>query len=120
MPHYFFHLSFGRRVVPDGEGVELPNRSAARDEAFAVIRDLANPGIGGNSRRWASWFLEVADERGRFFRMPIGQPALEVVTPDRLERPGQPSKRLNAVCRAPGSEVLASPINLSVSARITE
>jgi len=46
MPHYFFHLSFGQRVVPDEEGVELPNRSAARDEAPAVVRDLVNPEIG--------------------------------------------------------------------------
>jgi hypothetical protein len=29
MPRYFFYLSFGRRVVRDDEGVELPNRSAA-------------------------------------------------------------------------------------------
>jgi hypothetical protein len=38
MPLYFFHLSFGHRIVPDEEGVELPNRSAAREEALAVIR----------------------------------------------------------------------------------
>ena len=81
MPRYFFNLSFGQRVVRDDEGVDLPNRSVARDEALGVIRDLANPKIGGNSRRWASWFLEVADDGGRFFRMPIGHPALEIVRP---------------------------------------
>jgi Domain of unknown function (DUF6894) len=81
MPRYFFNLSFGQRVVRDDEGVDLPNRSAARDEALGVIRDLANPKIGGNSRRWASWFLEVADDGGRFFRKPIGHPALEIVRP---------------------------------------
>jgi hypothetical protein len=80
MPRYFFHLSFGQRTVPDEEGVELPNRTAARDEALAVVRDLANPEHSGHSRRWASWFLEVADETGGFFRTPIGHPALEVVT----------------------------------------
>jgi Crp-like helix-turn-helix domain len=32
------------------------------------VRDLANPELGSKSRRWASWFLEVADEQGRFFR----------------------------------------------------
>jgi hypothetical protein len=79
MPRYFFHLSFGRRVVPDEEGVELQSRTAARDEALAVVRDLANPEIGGNSRRWASWFLDVADKDGGFFRTPVGHPALEVV-----------------------------------------
>jgi len=82
MPLYFFHLSFGDRTVPDDEGVELPNRSAAREEALAVIRDLADPEIAGNPRRWASWFLQVADEGGQFLHMPIGHPALEIVTPD--------------------------------------
>jgi hypothetical protein len=82
MPRYFFHLSFGQRIVPDEEGVELPNRLAACREALSVVRDLTHPEIGGNSRRWASWFLEVADEGGGFFRTPIGHPALEVVTPD--------------------------------------
>src|SRR5262249_44101762 len=80
MPLYLFHLSFGDRTVPDDEGVELPNRSAAREEAAAVIRDLSNPEVAGNPRRWASWFLQVADEGGEFLRMPIGHPALEVVT----------------------------------------
>jgi hypothetical protein len=82
MPRYFFHLSFGQRLVPDDEGVELPNRSAARDEALAVVRELANPEVGGNARRWASWFLQVADDAGQFFRTPIGYPALEVVIGD--------------------------------------
>ena len=82
MPRYFFNLSFGQRTVPDEEGVELPNRMAARDEALAVVRDLANPEHSGCSRRWASWFLEVADETGGFFRTPIGHPALEIVTPE--------------------------------------
>src|SRR5262249_17325289 len=102
MPRYFFHLSFGRRAVPDEEGVELPNRMAARDEALAAVRDLADPKIGGSSRRWASWFLEIADDKGPFFRTPIGHPALELVTVDGLkhqgeapgvkpERPGGPS-----------------------------
>jgi hypothetical protein len=82
MPLYYFHLGFGDRTVPDDEGVELPDRSAARAEASAVIRDLSNPEVAGNPRRWASWFLQVADEGGEFLRMPIGHPALEVVTSD--------------------------------------
>ena len=94
MPLYFFHLSFGDRTVPDDEGVELSNRSAAREEALAVIRDLADPDVAGDPRRWASWFLQVADEAGQFLRMPIGRPALEVVTADaaepRAEEPGSP------------------------------
>jgi len=79
MPMYFFHLNFSHRVLPDEEGVELPNRSAAREEALAVVRDLADPKMGGNPRRWVSWFLQVADDEGQFFRTPIGYPALEIV-----------------------------------------
>jgi hypothetical protein len=92
MPLYFFHLSFGDRTVPDDEGVELPNRAAAHSEALAVIRDLADPEIAGNPRRWASWFLQVVDEEGEFLRMPIGHPALEVVTPDGRQAEAKPSE----------------------------
>ena len=79
MPRYFFHLAFGSREVPDEEGVELPDRSAARAEALAVIRDLSDRHTGGNPRRWAGWFLQLADEQGHFFRTPVGHPALEIV-----------------------------------------
>ena len=91
MPLYFFHLCFGDRTVPDDEGVELPDRSAARAEALAVIQDLSNPEVAGNPRRWASWFLQVADEGGEVLRVPIGHPALEVVTPDGRQAEAEPS-----------------------------
>ena len=104
MPLYFFHLSFGDRTVPDDEGVELPNRFAAREEALAVIRDLSNPEIAGNPRRWASWFLQVADEGGEFLRLPIGRPALEVVTPDSRQRPSQ---RWLICCQVPSERIAA-------------
>jgi hypothetical protein len=57
-----------------------------------VIRDLSNPEVAGNPRRWASWFLQVADEGGEFLRMAIGHPALEVVTPDGRQSEAEPSK----------------------------
>src|SRR5215471_10840308 len=79
MPLYYFNLSFGERIAPDEEGVELPDRAAAREEAFAVIRDLSDREDG---RRWASWFLDVTDEQGSFLRLPIGYPALEVLPKD--------------------------------------
>ena len=98
MPLYFFHLRFGDRTVPDDEGVELPNRSAAREEALAVIRDLSNPEVADNPRRWASWFLQIADEGGEFLRMPIGHPALEVVTSDG-QRPQAESSGMKPIQR---------------------
>jgi len=76
MPFYFFHLSFGERLLPDEEGVELPSRSAARQEAQAVVRELS----GSVANRWASWFLRVADDRGQFLSLPLGHPALELVS----------------------------------------
>jgi hypothetical protein len=80
MPLYFFHLRFGDRIMPDDEGIELRDRMAARDEAFAVVRDLSDRDARSSRQRWASWFLQVADERGDFLRLPIGRPALEVVS----------------------------------------
>src|SRR5262249_49224990 len=56
---------------------------AARTEALAAIRELSDARTGGNSRRWAGWFLQLADEQGQFFRAPIGHPALELATPQR-------------------------------------
>jgi len=78
MPRYFFHLSFGDRLLPDEEGVELASRSAARQEALAVVRELS----GSVANRWASWFLRVADRRGQFLSLPLGYPALELVSND--------------------------------------
>src|SRR5262249_24400435 len=115
MPLYFLHLNFGQRVVPDDEGIELPNRSAARDEAFAAVRELVNPEVAGSQRRWAGWFVEVADEMGGFFRTPIGQPALGIVTPDYhapgAEEPGLETVRLVAT---------ALPVDASVRAPMAE
>ena len=89
MPLYFFQLSFGSRVVPDEEGVELRDRAAAREEAAAIIRELTHRTGDGNGRRWASWFLEVDDEAGRFLRLPIGHPALELVPNNASESPAR-------------------------------
>jgi hypothetical protein len=96
MPHYFFNLLFGDRLSQDEEGVELRDCAAAREEAFAIIRELSDPALGGNPRRWAGWALQVADEAGPFMRAPIGHPALEIVTGDwqpASKRPPAPRPR---------------------------
>jgi|SRR5262245_15699882 len=76
MPRYFFHLSFGDRLLLDDEGVELPSRGAARLESQTVVRELSS----SVANRWASWFLRVADQRGEFLSLPIGHPALALVS----------------------------------------
>jgi hypothetical protein len=73
---YFFHLSFGDRLLPDEDGIELTSRAAARREALAVVRDLSDR----VADRWAGWFLQVADRHGQFLSLPIGHPALELVS----------------------------------------
>jgi hypothetical protein len=100
VPLYFFHLSFGNRTLLDDEGVELPNRSAARKEASAVIRDLAAPEVAGNPRRWAGWFLQVADKGGQFLRLPIGHPALEIVARSQLAECAAASPDAEGYCIA--------------------
>jgi hypothetical protein len=82
MPRYFFHLTFGDRVVPDEEGTELTSRAEARDEAIGAARELNERTKARPRSRWASWFLQVADEQGAFLRVPLGYPALEVVSAD--------------------------------------
>src|SRR5262249_55051907 len=93
MPLYFFHLSFGDRTVADDEGVELPSRSAAREEALAVIRDLSNPEVTGNPRRWTSWFLGAADEGGEARRSPTGHPPLEAPPPRAPKAEAEPPEK---------------------------
>src|SRR5258707_14314841 len=99
MPRYFFHLSFGQRVVPDEEGFELPNRSAACAEALAVVRELTNPEPSGGLRRWAGWFLEVADEHRGFFRTTITHSPIEGVYRGAPRR----GRALSRVPRSPAS-----------------
>jgi hypothetical protein len=119
MPLYYFHLSFGDRTVPDDEGVELPNRSAAREEAAAVVRDLTNPEVAGNPRRWASWFLQVADEAGEFLRMPIGHPALELVTSDGQQPPGRIVRDEAGPAGRDGCHPTRPPISSACSADVS-
>jgi hypothetical protein len=95
MPRYFFHLTFGERVLPDEEGVELSSRASARREALAVVRDLS----GSVAGRWAGWFVRVADQHGQFLSLPIGYPALELVSD------GAPQHRSTTGGRKDGEEL---------------
>src|SRR5262249_2373552 len=58
---------------------------------------------------------EVAHERGGFSRTPIGQPALEIVTPD-YHAPGAEEPELKPVRLA----ATALPVDASVRARMAE
>jgi hypothetical protein len=58
MPLYYFILKSGRDVIPDREGVELPDLATARAHAISVARDLTR----NRELSAISWRLEVCDD----------------------------------------------------------
>ena len=40
MRRFYFHLRAGDELVPDEEGIDLPDLSAARREAIEAVREL--------------------------------------------------------------------------------
>ena len=81
MPLYFFHLTFGDRVSLDAEGVELPSRCAACEEAMESYPSsptqpsaaIPDAGQAGSCRLRTSTARSCA---------PIGHPALQLVSED--------------------------------------
>jgi hypothetical protein len=57
MPHYFFDLNNGRKIIPDLDGTELPHDDAARAHAAQVARELAR----NREQETRSWRLAVRD-----------------------------------------------------------
>jgi len=68
MPHYFFNLNDGRKVIPDLEGTALPDHDCARAHAGQVVRELAR----NREQKTRSWRLVVRDEHGTLcFELPF-------------------------------------------------
>jgi hypothetical protein len=40
MPHFYFHLRQGGNIIKDDEGLDLPDRAAAQDEALKSLREI--------------------------------------------------------------------------------
>jgi len=57
MPHYFFDLNNGRKIIPDLDGTELPDDDSARAHAAQVVRELAR----NREQETRSWRLAVRD-----------------------------------------------------------
>jgi len=62
MPRYYFHLTDGNQVLDNHRGVDLAGNAAARENAFALARDLHGRALPGWN--WAGWFVAIVDEHG--------------------------------------------------------
>ena len=69
MARYYFHICDRGVVIPDEEGMELPNIEAALLEARLSARDLALADIGGGHTASLST-IEIADADGNVLRVP--------------------------------------------------
>jgi len=64
MGRFYFHLQTGDQIVPDAEGDELPDLSAAEHEAILAARELLAEAIKSGRPEVPEAFV-IADEEGR-------------------------------------------------------
>jgi hypothetical protein len=64
MGRFYFHLKAGDQLIPDEEGLDLPNLWAAHCEALWSARELVANAIRSGKPQIADAFL-IADEDGR-------------------------------------------------------
>jgi hypothetical protein len=63
MPRYFFHLTNGKQVLDNHQGIDLPGNAAARTDAVALARDLKH-GATMQNWDWTGWFVAIIDQHG--------------------------------------------------------
>ena len=81
MGRFYFHLQVGDQIVPDDEGKELPDLSAAEHEAILTARELVAEAIKSGRPEVPEAFV-IADEEGR----EIDTVPLAAVLPENLKR----------------------------------
>jgi hypothetical protein len=64
MPRFYLHVCDGVGFAQDEEGLELPDRAAAREAAIQGLRDIMASEVKGGGINLAS-FVEKEDERRR-------------------------------------------------------
>jgi hypothetical protein len=64
MARFYFHVREGEELIPDDEGVDLPDVSAARQEAVLAAREILAEAIKRGKPKVADAFV-IADEAGR-------------------------------------------------------
>ena len=81
MGRFYFHLRAGDQLLPDEEGLDLPDFSAARREAIEAARELLAEAIK-DGRPEVPEALVIADEEGR----EIDTVPLAAVLPESLKK----------------------------------
>ena len=77
MPQYFFHIRQDDYSSDHAEGLEFPDKEAARTEAAAVCGDMMR-GIVGQIANRPEWRLDVSDEAGKLlFRFKFAAEAFD-------------------------------------------
>jgi hypothetical protein len=68
MGRFYFHLRANDQIVPDDEGADLPDLSAAEHEAILAARELLAETIKSGRPEVPEAFV-IADEEGRALAM---------------------------------------------------
>ncbi len=63
MPRYYFHLTDGKNVLSNHQGIDLAGNAAARADALALADDLRQ-GVKMPGWKWDGWFVAIMDQRG--------------------------------------------------------
>jgi hypothetical protein len=64
MEHFYFHLRAGDQLIPDVQGQDLPDVSAARREAILSAREILAGAIRAGQAMVPDAFV-ISDEAGR-------------------------------------------------------
>jgi hypothetical protein len=73
MPRYFFNMDDGRTAI-DNEGSDLPDLTAAQEEALVTSADMMRDGGGPDLWSGKSWRMWVTDHPGRRDGPTISRP----------------------------------------------
>ena len=78
MPRYYFHVRYGREVIRDENGDELPDDQAALERAVEAARAFLRAAPDGDDA-WSRCVFEVTNRDGAaVWRMPV-RDAVEAV-----------------------------------------
>jgi hypothetical protein len=81
MRRFYFHLRQGDQLLPDDEGVDLPDIAAAQREALTAAREIVTEAITSGKQTVPEAFV-IADEAG----LALDTVPLAAVVPESLKK----------------------------------